>query len=194
MRHAVALCLAVAACGPLVQIGGNAAPPDSLLTLRADGSAPAATNGAPILIALPTLPGALRTLRIPVTTTATEIAYLQAATWVEQPNQLFQRLLADVVQARSGRPVVDERTDAGATHRLSGRLAEFGLDVRDGRMVRVRYDAVLTASAGGFVASRSFEATAPVAVEAGPEVAAALNAAANDVARQVSDWIVAPRS
>jgi cholesterol transport system auxiliary component len=193
MRHAVALCLALGACGPLVQIGGNAAPPDSLLTLRADGPAPATVGGAPILIALPALPGALRTLRIAVTTTATEITYLRAATWVEQPNQLFQRLLADVVQARTGRPVVDERTDAGATLRLSGRLAEFGLDVRDGRMVRVRYDTVLTTADGGFVASRSFEATAPVAVETGPEVAAALNAAANDVARQVSDWIVAPR-
>lgn len=191
MKIAIALgCLALAGCGPLIQIGGNAAPPDVLLTLRASPGEAAAPRGTPILVTLPSVPGALRTLRIPVTTRATEIAYLENANWIEQPNLLFQRLLGEVVQARSGRPVVDERTvDVVAALRLSGRLLEFGLDARGARAVHVRYDAILTSPAGGLVASRRFEARESVADETGPEVARALNAAANGVATQVGDWV-----
>jgi cholesterol transport system auxiliary component len=191
-RQTLLLALALGGCGPLVQIGGNAPPPDSLLTLRAETEPAAAATGRPILVALPTTTGALRTLRIPVTTTANEIAYLQAANWIEQPNLLFQRLLAEVVASRTGRPVIDERTvDVVAGHRLSGRLVEFGLDVRGAPAARVRFDAVLTAGAGGLVGSRRFEAAAPVAAETGPEVARALNSASNEVARQVGDWLAA---
>ena len=191
MRLALALVLLAAGCGPLVQIGGNAPAPDMLLTLRAP-DAPASTSvatGVPLIVALPTVPGALRTLRIPVTTQATEVAYLKQANWIEQPNLLFQRLLADVVQARSGRPVLDERAaGSGAAQRLSGRLVEFGLDVRGDRVVRVRYDALLTGG-DGTVASHRFEATAPVAAETGPDVARALNGAAIAVADEVAAWV-----
>jgi len=193
---APAACLAVlllAACGPLVQIGGAADAPDSLLTIRAEmgpETGQPAIAGKPLLVMMPSAPGALRTLRIPVTTQATEIAYLQKANWVEQPIVLFQRLLGEVVQARTGRPVIDERNvDIGAANRLSGRLLEFGLDVRAAPQVRVRYDAILSSSATGYVAGRSFEAARPVSAETGPAVARALNEAANEVAASVGDWI-----
>ncbi|WBX85087.1 ABC-type transport auxiliary lipoprotein family protein [Sphingosinicella microcystinivorans] len=182
--------LLVSACGPLVQIGGGGDPPDSLLTLRAEASEARALTGKPLLVTMPSAPGALRTLRIPVTTEATEIAYLPKANWVEQPVVLFQRLLGEVVQARTGRPVLDERNvDIGAANRLSGRLVEFGLDVRGAPQVRVRYDAMVSATGTGYVASRSFEATRPVSAETGPAIARALNEAANEVAASVGDWI-----
>ncbi|WP_339706173.1 ABC-type transport auxiliary lipoprotein family protein [uncultured Sphingosinicella sp.] len=181
--------LLIAGCGPLVQIGGAGEPPDSLLTVRADTGEPKPVTGEPLLVTTPSAPGALRTLRIPVTTQATEIAYLPEASWVEQPVVLFQRLLGEVVQARTGRPVIDERNaDIAGAHRLSGRLIEFGLDVRSAPQVRVRYDAMLSAPGTGYVASHSFEATRPVNAETGPAVARALNEAANEVAASVGDW------
>ena len=181
--------LMIAGCGPLVQIGGAGEAPDSLLTIRADTGEPKPVTGKPLLVTTPSAPGALRTLRIPVTTQATEIAYLPEASWVEQPVVLFQRLLGEVVQARTGRPVIDERNaDIAGAHRLSGRLIEFGLDVRSAPQVRVRYDAMLSAPGTGYVASRSFEATRPVNAETGPAVARALNDAANEVAASVGDW------
>ncbi|MFD0849134.1 ABC-type transport auxiliary lipoprotein family protein [Sphingosinicella xenopeptidilytica] len=181
--------LLIAGCGPLVQIGGAGDPPESLLTVQANVGESAALTGKPLLVTVPSAPGALRTLRIPVTTEATEIAYLPKANWVEQPVVLFQRLLGEVVQARTGRPVIDERNaDIVGAHRLSGRLVEFGLDVRGAAQVRVRYDAVLSAPGTGYVASRSFAATRPVGAETGPAVARALNEAANEVAANVGDW------
>lgn len=181
--------LLIAGCGPLVQIGGAGDPPESLLTVQANVGESAALTGKPLLVTVPSAPGALRTLRIPVTTEATEIAYLPKANWVEQPVVLFQRLLGEVVQARTGRPVIDERNaDIVGAHRLSGRLVEFGLDVRGAAQVRVRYNAILSAPGTGYVASRSFAATRPVGAETGPAVARALNEAANEVAANVGDW------
>ncbi len=90
--------LALVACGPLVQIGGNDKPPEALLTLRAEtlGAPSQAIDPARTLsIATPSVPGAIQTLRLPVTVSDTEVQYLKAANWVEQPAKLFQRLLAD---------------------------------------------------------------------------------------------------
>ena len=77
--------LLIAGCGPLVQIGGNAKPPASLLTLTAT-TPPAAYAGpaptsASLAVETPAVPLPLQTLRLPVTTSATEVRYLTGATW-----------------------------------------------------------------------------------------------------------------
>jgi cholesterol transport system auxiliary component len=192
---ALATLLALAACGPLVQIGGNAEPPEALLTLRAD------TLGAPgqaidpartISIVAPSVPGALQTLRLPVTISGTEVQYLKAANWIEQPAKLFQRLLADTVGSRGGVLVLSERqSNLAAARKLNGELLEFGLDVRSAPQVRVRYEALLTGRDGQPVAARRFEASRPVASQDGATVGSALNAAANEVAGQVAGWVAA---
>jgi cholesterol transport system auxiliary component len=189
----LAALLALGACGPLVQIGGNSEPPDALLTLRAAAlGAPAQPVDAArtLLIAQPTVPGALQTLRVPVTTTDTEVQYLKQANWVEQPSRLFQRLLVDTVASRGGVLVLSERqSDVAAARKLTGQLLDFGLDVRAAPQVRVRFDALLSGGNGQPVAARRFEASRPVAVQDGPAVGAALNEAANDVAGQVAAWV-----
>ncbi len=184
--------LALSACGPLVQVGGNAPAPESLLTVTANAAPAASVSGAPLLIATPSVPGKLKTLRIPVTTSANEVKYLGAASWLEQPNQLFHQILIDTYESRSGRPAIDERNvDISPAARLSGDLLEFGLDVTAGSMVRVRYDATLTSFSGGLLATRRFETTEPVAAETGPLVADALGRAANRIAADVADWAAA---
>lgn len=189
----LAVLLALGACGPLVQIGGNAEPPASLLTLRASvlGVPGGAIDPArSLLIAQPSVPGALQTLRLPVTTSDTEVQYLKAATWIEQPSKLFQRLLVDTVSAKGGVLVLSERqSDVAAARKLTGQLIDFGLDVRGATQVRVRYDALLSGADGKPVAARRFEATRPVAGEDPATVGAALNAAANEVAGEVAAWV-----
>ena len=191
---ALAALLLVAGCGPLVQIGGNAKPPVSLLTLRATAAplpyAGPAKLADSIGVDLPVVPGALQTLRLPVTTSDSEITYLVGATWAEQPNRQFQRLLADTLAAR-GLAVIDSHQSAASPARtLSGTLRECGLDVRSGAIVRIRYDAQL-ASPGNRsapLALRRFEVTEAAGDQRPAAIAAALNRAANRIAAEVADW------
>lgn len=186
-----------AACGPLVQIGGNSPRPDALYTLSATPpeSVPAGLNPIDmkqaVTVDMPSVPAALQTLRIPVTVSDTSIQYLTGAQWAEQPNRLFQRLLADRLSA-SGIGVVDQRS-SGQTggRRLTGQLLAFGVDVRGGQQVRVRYDAQLAGPDG--VRQRRFEREVPLAAVQGPEAAVALNAAANAIATEVAQWVGAER-
>ena len=189
----------VAGCGPLVQIGGNDKAPVALLALRATATpapSPASVDRATtVLVLVPSVPGTLQTLRLPVTKSDTEVQYLTGATWAEQPNREFQHVLADTLAAR-GIAVIDPRQATLAPGRtLSGTLFDFGLDVRNpgAIVVRVRYDAALSGTAAkGTVAPfalRRFDATAPVASQNPGDVAIALNTAANQVAADVAAWV-----
>lgn len=191
---AVALGLTLAACGPLVQIGGNVPAPAALLTLHADVVPAAATprSARTVAIALPVVPGALRTLRMPVTTADTQLQYLKDASWIEQPNKLFQRLLLDVVAVKADAIALDDRNFTVAPERrIDGDLLEFGVDLRGSPMVRVRYDATLTSNTGKLLAARSFTATQPLPAQTPDAAAVALNAAANSVAGDVAAWVAA---
>lgn len=193
---ALILALALTSCGPLVQIGGNDKPPTSLLTLSATTppasyAGPAPTS-ASLAVETPAVPLTLQTLRLPVTTSAIEVRYLTGATWAEQPNRQFQRLLADTLAAK-GLAVVDARaTRTPPARTLSGTLASFGLDVSDplNPVVRVRYDAQLgTTRTAPTVMLRRFDVEEPVAAQTPVAVAAALNRAANRVAVDVAAWV-----
>jgi cholesterol transport system auxiliary component len=185
----------LAGCGPLVQIGGNAPVPQSLLTITATANPRAydgpSRQGDTIGIELPGVPATLQTLRLPVTTSASEVAYLVGATWAEQPNRQFQRLLADTLSA-SGVPVIDVRqSNVAPARRLTGTLRDFGLDMRNpGQpVVRVRYDAQLAdPRAPQALLLRRFDASEPAADQRPAAVAAALNRAANRIAADVAGW------
>jgi cholesterol transport system auxiliary component len=168
-------------------------PPPSLLTLTpaamvASGTERSAAAGSAVTVVTPTVPQALQTLRVPVQATPTSIAYIKDAQWVEQPNRLFQHLLAETIAARTGRVVLDARQstlDPGT--RLTGTLQSFGLDAASGQAV-VIYDAELARNQGEMVETRRFTAQAPAS--ANPQsIATALNACANQVATQVADWL-----
>ena len=190
---ALLLVALVAGCGPLVQIGGNAPAPSSLLTLSA-APAPAVSTGDRVTLAravtvtVPTVPATLQTLRLPVRIADTEVKYLATGAWVEQPSKLFQRLLIDRLNAAGGQ-AFDVRAGLATRRALGGQLGEFGLDVRDPArpQVRARFDAVLTG--GGAPATRRFEASVPVAAQTPEEIGRALNAAANSIAGELSAWI-----
>jgi len=181
-------------CGPLVQIGGNSPRPDALYTLTATAPAAVPAGQVPVDMAsavtvqVPTVPGALQTLRIPVSISDTAVQYVKAGQWSEQPNRLFQRLISDTL-VHGGIAVVDPRASGVSARRiLSGQLVAFGVDSRMAApLVRVRFDATLSTPAG--LRQRRFEREAPLAAVESAQVAAALNLAANQVAADVAAWV-----
>jgi len=185
----LALPLALAGC---VSFGAKV--PPQLLRLTPSAEAPA--NGGVVLgkgmavsVSFPSAPVELSNNRVPVRMGATEVAYVKDAQWIDAPSHLFRDLLAETITARTGRPTLTPR-DAALTSgpRLGGRLTEFGIDA-GGNQASVVYDATLVRS-GDQLETRRFEAKAPVSGKIDESSAgAAINAAANDVAAQVSDWI-----
>lgn len=174
-------------------ISFGADPPDSLLRLTpAETVAPATSRTAAadeaVTVVLPTLPQELNTLRVPVRTGATQVAYLKDAQWVETPDALFARLLSDTIAARTGRVVLDPSQftlDPGV--RLTGQLQSFGVDADTNEAV-ILYDAAV-ARGESRVETRRFEARIPVAAIDVVNVGPALNQAANQVAVDVAAWI-----
>lgn len=188
VMFAATIALSLGAC---VSFGGKA--PPSLLVLTAtnsvaNGTAKSGASSEALIVLLPEAPRKLDSNRVPVQIDDSSIAYLKDAVWADKPSRLMQLLLMETIAAKSGRLVLNE-TDAGgkATEYLSGSLLEFGVDASASEAVVV-YDAVRLVR-GQTVEKKRFEARRPVsAVESGP-TGIALNAAANDVAVQVSDWI-----
>jgi cholesterol transport system auxiliary component len=174
-------------------ISFGAKPPPFLLRLtpaqeNAAGPARSAAAGQAVTVAIPIVGQELMTQRVPVHSGANQVAYLKDAQWVDMPNALFARLVAETISVRTGRVVLDPRQfslDPGV--KLTGTLQSFGLDA-DKMEAVVVYDAMV-ARGGGRVETRRFSARSPVAVVDGPSAAAALNQAANQVAADVAAWV-----
>lgn len=188
------LLAAAALCGCSLSglMGGGGKPPTTLQTLTPEAADPgniARTAGAgqAVTIATPLIDNELRTVRVPVQVTPTDIQYVTNLQWVDTPDKLFQNLLEETVRRTTNRVVLDPNQsglDPGVT--LQGELERFGYDARTGQVV-VAYNGSLAGPAGA-VQTRRFEATVP-ADGTGASVGPALNRAANQVAQQVAQWI-----
>ena len=194
-RSPVILAATLVLAAPLAGcISFGAKPPPSLLTITAaqmvqPGQTQSSANGHTLTVYVPSVPQALATNRVPVQTGATQIAYVRNAQWVEQPARMFARLLSDTAAARTGRVVLSGAqsfSDPGA--RLSGELRNFGVRSDTNEAV-VTFEGSLIRATGNTVEKRLFEARVPVAAIDAPNVGAALNQAANQVAGDVADWV-----
>lgn len=189
----VALAAALAGCSISKILGGGGDVPPTLLTLTPQASSPgefsrAASAGETVTINAPVIPEELRTVRVPVHVTPTDIAYVQDAQWVDTPDALFRELLSETVRRTTGRVVLDPRQSALDPGLLvSGQLQRFGYDAQTGSVI-VRFDAALATAGGTRVETRRFEARAPADGTAAT-VGSALNQAANQVALQFAQWI-----
>ena len=169
---------------------GPKAPP-TLFDLTAENPAPAGAGqsgslASALVVEVPEAPLSLAVTRVPVQVDASNLAYVKDAGWVERPARLFQRLLAETIRAKGSRVVLESEPGTGGSEVLSGRLIALGFDAPS-NMAVVRFDAMRTGK-GGTVSVRRFEASQ--AASAKPEVLGpALNRAANDVARQVAEWV-----
>ena len=194
--------------GRLIKVGARTAPlaallllggclsfgpkiPPTMFDLTAENPAPAGagqsgTLASALVVEVPEAALALNVTRIPVQIDASNLAYVKNAAWVERPTRLFQRLLAEAVRAKGSRIVLENEPGTGTSEVLSGRLLAMGFNAPTNAAV-VRFDAMRT-SRGGQVQVRRFEASQGASAE--PEVLGpALNRAANDVARQVAEWV-----
>ena len=169
---------------------GPKAPP-TLYDLTAENPAPAGagqsgTLASALVVEVPEAPLELAVTRIPVQIDGANVAYIKDAGWVERPARLLQRLLAETIRAKGSRLVLESEPGTGASEVLSGRLIAMGFDAQSNAAV-VRLDAMRTTK-GGQVQVKRFEASQPATVEPAT-LGPALNRAANDVARQVAEWV-----
>ena len=189
----IVLAAALGGCSLGGLLGGGGKPPTTLQTLTPEAPDPgpttrAASAGQAVTIGSPAIPKELRTTRVPVQITPTDIQYVTNLQWVDTPDRLFQNLVAETVRRTTNRVVLDTRQTALDPGLLvSGELQRFGYDASSGQVVVV-YDAMLSAAGGSQIQSRRFTAAAP-ADGSGPSVGPALNRAANEVAQQVAQWI-----
>jgi cholesterol transport system auxiliary component len=188
-----AMALAVCGCSISGLLGGGGKAPATLLTITPEAPATgeftrAAAAGQAVTVNPPVIGKELRTLRIPVQVTPTDMQYVTDAQWVDTPDRLFANLLSETIRRRTNRVVLDPNLtglDPGLI--VAGQLQSFGFDASSGKAV-VRFDGTLSTAGGTRVETRRFEATAPsdgTAASIGP----ALNRAANEVSYKVADWI-----
>lgn len=191
MARALPALGAMAMLAGCLNFGGD--PPERLFTLTPLNAAPAGSGttgpaAAALAVLEPQAPQRLTVTRVPVTVDESSVAYLKDAVWVERPARLFQRLLAETIRARGNRLVLSaDDLQYAAETKLSGQLVDFGYDAATGSVV-ARYDAVLQ-QPDGQVLTRRFESVQPGIAAKAEAVGPALNRAANQIAREVADWI-----
>lgn len=189
----IAVALALGGCSLSGLLGGGGKPPATLLTLTPEAPDPGAITrtanaGQAVTIAVPIVSKELRTVRIPVQVTPTDVQYVANAQWVDTPDRLFQDLVAETVRRTTNRVVLDPRQSAlDPGLMVTGELQQFGYDAQTGQAVVV-YDGSLSTEGGTRVETRRFTASVP-ADGTGATVGPALNQAANQVAGEIARWI-----
>lgn len=189
---AAGLALALPACSLSGLLGGGKAP-DTLQTLTTEAPDPGPLQrtfnaGQAVTVSTPTVAKELRTVRVPVQVSPTDIQYVTGIQWVDTPDKLFQMLLEETIRRTTGRVVLDSHQatlDPGLV--VTGQLQRFGYDAGTGQ-VSVVYDASLSTEGGTRVEARRFVASES-ADGTGVTVGPALNRAANRVAADVAKWI-----
>jgi cholesterol transport system auxiliary component len=177
-------------------ISFGAKPPPQLLSLRADKSVAPGTlrragEARSLVVVDPEAPKMLDTVRVPVRTSPTGLAYVKDAQWADTPRHLFQSLLAETISASGNRIVLDSgQYTADTGQRLMGQLVDFGIDGTT-RSAVVTYDALLTGDNGAVIAKQRFSASVPVDAIDAANIGEPLSAAANKVAAEVAAWVAA---
>src|SRR5450756_465914 len=103
----LALAAGLSGCSVGGLLGGGKAP-TSFQTLTPEAPDPGAITrtvnaGQSVTIGTPVTAKELRTVRVPVQVTATEIQYLTGLQWVDTPDRLFQGLVAETVRRTTNR-------------------------------------------------------------------------------------------
>lgn len=146
-----------------------------------------------IAVLTPEVPAKLDVLRVPVNVSATQVAYLENAIWIDKPARLFRRVLGETLRARATKTsqiVLDsDDTPLRAGTFVRGTLMELSYDAPTGDVV-VRYHAVRSDAQGRAITQR-FEARESGVMANAASVGPALNRAVNTVAVEVADWVMA---
>ena len=189
----IALAFALAGCSLGSLFGGELPLRQRSQTLTPDAPDPGAITRSSaaaqaVTIAVPVTTRELKTVRVPVILSPTNVQYVTNLQWIDTPERLFQNLVAETVRRTTNRVVIDPgQTGLDPGIILRGELQRFGYDAQTGQVVVV-FDGSLALSPSATVLARRFTATAP-SDGTGPSVGPALNRAANQVALQIANWI-----
>ncbi|MGB3711323.1 MAG: ABC-type transport auxiliary lipoprotein family protein [Erythrobacter sp.] len=190
MAMGAAVLLGLAGC---ISIGGET--PESLITLTPvdpvnQSVTPTSGTAGAIAVLTPETAAMLDVTRVPVQVNDTKIAYLTEAFWVEKPARLFRRLLGETLRRRGDVLILDnDDVTQLATQYVRGSLLDMTYDAPSSSVV-VRFDAMRTDEEGEVV-TRRFEARESGVLPEAEFVGPALNRAANQVAGDVADWVLA---
>jgi cholesterol transport system auxiliary component len=193
LRAFVTTALAAALSGCMGSLLGGGKTPTTLYTLTAEAADPGPMTrtvnaGQAVTIATPLVPKELRSVRVPVQVTPTDVQYVTDLQWIDTPDRLFQALVEETLRRTTNRVVLDPHQaalDPGL--QVTGELERFGFDRSSGQAVVV-YDASLSTAGGTRTETRRFIASVPADGTA-RSVATSLNSAANQVATEVANWI-----
>ena len=135
------------ALGGCLGLGGGK-PPPSLFSLTAArtaavGAEARGTSGTVLMVMEPETDRRLAVQRVPVQVSASEVAYLKDAMWVERPARLFRSLLAETLRAEgnglvlgygntseSQYPALVQRLSVLALQALKGGLQSVGTGMK----------------------------------------------------------------
>src|SRR5919112_775593 len=129
-----AAALLLPACSLSGLLGGGGKAPATLQTLTPEAADPGPLQrtvnaGQAVTVGTPTIGKELRTTRVPVQISATDVQYVTGLQWVDTPDRLFQALLEETIRRTTSRVVLDTRQatlDPGLV--ITGQLQRFGYD------------------------------------------------------------------
>src|SRR6478735_2912412 len=111
---AIALAAALSGCSVSSLLGGGSSskPPATLQTLTAEVPDPGAiartaAAGQAVTVAIPAMSKELKTLRVPVQLTPTDVQYVSNFRWIDTPDRLFQQLLEETIRRTTNRVLLN---------------------------------------------------------------------------------------
>src|SRR5690348_14340559 len=149
----VIIAAAIAGCSVSGLLGGGGKPPVMLQTLTPEAADPgnivrSAAAGQAVTIQTPIIGNELRTGRVPVQLTPTDVQYVTNLQWVDTPDKLFQSLVEETVRRTTNRVGLDPNqtgVDPGVV--VQGELERFGYDSAPGQAV-VAFNGTMTSPDG----------------------------------------------
>lgn len=192
---AVASLVAVASCGPIVELPGSGEAPRLFdLIPTAPPPSPATTPKSTVLMEALSMPSSLRTDQIVVRPSTREVKYLSDVRWSERAATLLYRYLRTTFESSNSLQVVANNTlEVASDYRMRIEILDFSLHtdaaVERGN-VRVQASALLLRNGPAeIIGSKQFTADKDVIIAQGAEeIAAAFNAALDRLSIELLNW------
>jgi cholesterol transport system auxiliary component len=136
-------------------------------------------------------PAELALDRIVVRRGLQEVLYAKGARWTDKPSRLMRTLVSDYLKAASQSIVASPtQIDVPIVYRLSGRLSAFQIRIDGTPTATVRFEALLNNTRSRVPVSRVFTSEAFASSDSPAAMAAAINVAGNQVAADVTSWMI----
>jgi cholesterol transport system auxiliary component len=181
----------LAGCGSILPTGEDGKKPPQRFSLGMTAQDIPASITSAIRVEDFDSPAELALDRIVVRRGVQEVLYAKGARWTDKPSRLMRNLISDYLKAASQSIVASPtQIDVPIVYRLSGRLSAFQVRVEGTPTATVRFEALLNNTRSRVPVSRVFTSEAPASSDSPAAMAAAINVASNQVAADVTSWMI----